>query len=150
MPRLTLYGGTMLVALGLICLSIFIQLPLIVIVCIFWSGWLCFVSRGWKERVLALFGFVMMPLGWWLCLPVWDHFARIGETSHSSEAKLYWASMATTGFWIGIGLMGVGVMLLTWLGYCREVGLKTNRSATPETQNNPRTVWPPAPKPPQE
>lgn len=149
MLKLPLYGIIMLASLSLICLSVFIQLPFIVIVGIFWCAWLCFVSQGWKRRVLALFGFLMMPLGWWLCFPVWDHFARIGEASHSNEASVYWATMANTGFWIGIGLMIIGVMLLTWLGYRREVGIKTNRSAIPETQSNPCTVWPPAPKPPQ-
>lgn len=146
MLRPLLSVGKMVAALVVLTISVFTSVPVILFVCFFWCGWLWFVVHSWKGRLLATLGFALTPLGWWFCFPLWNYLARKGEASHFSEAGAYWAVMANTDFWVGIGLMTAGVLLLTYVDYQRPSKSKQASGLSNEAEADQDRVWPPAPK----
>lgn len=129
-------------------LSYVYRLPIIVFISLGWCLWLWFVMSGRRKRLLVTLGFGLAALGWGVSFLERGFMLKI-EGSHFPAVAEYWGYLANTSFWVGIGLMTAGVLLLAYVDYRRMPKPKPLPASTDGVEADQGHVWPPAPKHPQ-
>ena len=94
-----------------------------------WCVWLWIVGHGWRWRLLATFGFALMPFGYWVADERMTLFFQEREIA-------------------GLVLIPMGIGVLAYADYQRAATSQPKSALLEESNSIDDRVWPPAPKKP--